>query len=323
MSRFWLSLPLALIWGPLAAAQYIGAGSTPQGDYLRGLGIAAAGLGVYNLDTAKAESINVDTAIRADMYLASVFREARENWMALDKEREARWKANYEKIRDRIRSNPEALDVFTGNALNAALEQLNDPKIQEASLRSVPVAIPREMLRRIPFKLDEKGLIFSLQRLKGKGRTSWPVAFQNPSYAPERRAFDRAIDRAMEQMIDGRILNEAIAAYEEAVNDLTKKLERDPDARPPDRRYTEAKTRLNEMAKATTLLKTTKIQPVMADLDRYTGRTVNDLREFMQAHNLRFAAAESDDERRLYVDLFAALDQVRLVVVEKGKERGK
>ena len=33
-------------------AQFIGAGSTPQGDYLRGVGIAAMGMGIYNEKTA-------------------------------------------------------------------------------------------------------------------------------------------------------------------------------------------------------------------------------------------------------------------------------
>ena len=320
MRRIWLSslLILAMLGSPARAQRFVGGGSTPQGDYLRGLGIAAAGLGSYNRNTAIAESINVDTAIRLDTYVSSVLRAGRENWAKLDKLAQEKSKANYEKIRSRIQDHPEALDVFTGNALNAALEQLNDPKIQESSFRSVPVTIPREMIRQIPFKLDEKGLIFSLQRLSTRGKGKWPVAFQHDQYARERKGFEKAIDRAMEQMIEGKILPETITDYDNAVRDLSEKLQREY-GQSTDRRYTEAKTRLNEMSKASTLLRTTNIQRVLAELDRYTGKTVNDLRMFMQAHNLRFAYAESPDERRVYVDLFAALDQVRGVVVEKGR----
>lgn len=322
MRQIWMRVPFLLLClaAPALSQRFIGvgAGSTPQGDYLRGLGIAAWGLGSYNLNTAQANAINVDTAIRLDTYVSEVLRAGRDNWAKIDKQTQEKLKANYEKIRSRIRDHPEAVDVFTGNALNAALEQLNDPAIQEASFRSIPVPIPRDMLRRIPFRLDEKGIIFSLQRMTGRGKAKWPVAFQQDQFVPERKAFERAIDRAMEQMIDGKICDETIANYERAVRALSEKLQGQY-GQSTDRRYTEAQTRLNEMAKATNLMKTAKIQPVMAELDRYTGTTVNDLRKFMQAHNLKFAPVDSDDERATYVDLYAALDQVRQVVV-KGKK---
>lgn len=44
-----------------APAQFITAGSTLEGDYLRGVGIAGWGMGLYNLNTAQAESIHTDT----------------------------------------------------------------------------------------------------------------------------------------------------------------------------------------------------------------------------------------------------------------------
>ena len=63
--------------GNTAKAQYfgVGGGSTPQGDYLRGAGIAAMGMGIYNEKTAIANSINVDTMIRWDQYIAAVSKE--------------------------------------------------------------------------------------------------------------------------------------------------------------------------------------------------------------------------------------------------------
>ena len=316
------ALTLGLFASSARSQRFVGGGgSTPQGDYLRGLGVAAWGLGTYNLNTARAESIEVDTAIRLDIYVSNVLRAGRENWAKLDKLAQERQKANYEKIKSRIQDNPQALDVFTGNALNAALDQLNDLKIQESSFRSAQVTIPREMLRCIPFKLDEKGIIFSLQRLTARGKAKWPVAFQQPQYAPERRAFEKAIDRAMEEMIDGQVMTETIKAYEKVVWDLREKLQREYGAN-TDRLYTEAMTRVNEMSKATEVLKTLKMQRVMADLDRYTGKTVNDLRKFMQAHNLRFAKADNDVERSTFVELYAALDQVRDIVVKgKGEPR--
>ena len=61
-------------WPGVTRAQFfgrggIGAGSTPQGDILRGEGIAAMGFGQFNLATAMATSINTDTAIRWNEYV--------------------------------------------------------------------------------------------------------------------------------------------------------------------------------------------------------------------------------------------------------------
>ena len=315
MRRIWLVFPLAVALAtPAAAQRFIGGASTAQGDYLRGLGVAASGMGSYNLRTARAEAIQAETAIKVDTYMNMVFRQARDNWIKLDKQRQDKAKANYNAILDRIQKNPQSLDIFTGNAINKAMDDMNNPVIQESAFRLAPVPIPREMLRRIPFKMDEKGLIFSIQRLTARGKGKWPVAFQQDAFEAERKAYDKAIDRALGEMIDGKVYEETITEYDDAVKALSNKLQSRFGMKTNDRLYTDANLRLQEIKKASNLLKTVKMQPVMAELDRYTGKTVNDLRLFMLAHNLRFAVADGDDERRLYIDLYAAVDTVRRMV---------
>jgi hypothetical protein len=323
MRRIWLGFPLVLTLSaiPAVAQRFVGGGSTPQGDYLRGIGIAAAGLGSYNRNTAIAESIHVDTAIRLDSYMNTVLRAGRDNWAKIDQQTQARFKANYDKILKRIQDNPERLDVYTGNALNAAMRELNNPSIQESSFRSAQVPIPREMLRRIPFKMDEKGLVFSIQRLTARGKGKWPVAFQQDDFEAERKAYDKAIDRAMGEMIDGKVNEATIKAYDDAVAGLSKKLQARFGMK-TDLLYTDAKLRVTEMERASRLIRTTKMQPVMAELDRYTGETVNDLRLFMLAHNLLFAAVDSADERKMYTELYASVDMVRKIVAARVPKGG-
>jgi hypothetical protein len=310
-------------------SQGLGPGSTPQGDYLRGLGVAAsgfgnlyAGAGMYNMHTAQAESIQADTAMRVDSYLAMVFRAGRDNWQLIDRLAQEKLKKNFDAIKKRIREHPEELDVMTGNALNAVLEQLNDPQIQPSSFRSVRVVIPIEMVRKIPFKLDEKGVIFSRERLTPKGKKKWPVAFQDDKYDKERLAFERAVDSALELMIEGKMTEAAIESYKSAVDALSNKLDREygPSR---DRRYNEAKTRLAQLDRTTEILKTYKMQRVLADIDKYGGTTVDDLRQFMQRHNLKFAMADSDEERNLFPDLYARLAEVRDVVKIPNRERDR
>jgi hypothetical protein len=327
MRRLVLSFLIGwVILGGEAGAQFgraggVGPGSTPQGDYLRGLGVAAAGFGnlyagagMYNLSTAQAESISADTAMRVDSYLAMVFRAGRDNWQLLNRQNQEKAKRLYDAIRKRIIEHPEELDVMTGNALNAVLDQLNDPQIQPSSFRSIKVVIPTEMVRKIPFKLDEKGVIFSRERLTPRGKKNWPVAFQDDKFNKERLAFERTVDSVLELMIEGKMTVAAIEDYKYAVEALSTKLDREYGPTSRDRRYNEAKTRMAELERTTELLKTFKMQRVLAELEKYGGTTVDDLRQFMQRHNLRFAMADSSEERTLYPDLYARLAEVRDVV---------
>ncbi|WP_435007689.1 hypothetical protein P12x_004954 [Tundrisphaera lichenicola] len=316
--------------GPVAHAQVIFPGSTPQGDYLRGLGIAASGfgdlymgmgigMGQYNLLTAQAESINADTAIKVDTYVNMVLRQGRDNYQLINRLEQEKLKANYEAIRRRIRENPNEVDLMSGSTLNVLLEQLNDPLVHPSSYRAFKVDLPVEKVRKIPFKLDEKGLRFSFQRLTPKGRSKWPVALQDPRYDGGRKAFERAVDTALEQMIEGRMTASALQDYSDAVRILERELDEQFGAsREP--HYNEAKRRLDEMANVAKILKTHKMQSVLAELDHYSGTTLDDLRLFMQAHNLRFGVPDTDEERRMYPELHAGLSEMRDRVKDQGRE---
>jgi hypothetical protein len=72
MSRIILTpLAILLLMGSNAKSQFnfVGPGSTAEGDYLRGVGAAAFGMRVYNEQTAVANSINAGTEMRLNQYL--------------------------------------------------------------------------------------------------------------------------------------------------------------------------------------------------------------------------------------------------------------
>jgi hypothetical protein len=311
MRRTFLGIPfiLAVLAGS-GRAQFITAGSTVEGDYLRGVGIAAVGMGIYNEKTAIANSINTDTYIRWNEYLYNAAknenRENAEHRAAL----RARHAEEYKKLHDRIREHPEDLDVEKGDALNAVLLQLLDPRISESSIRYAKVPLSVDIIRRIPFKLGEKNEKFSMSRLSIKGKAKWPVAFQDDQFDSVRRAYERAVDHALNQAVEGKMQLEALKGIEDAVEALAQKLDRvvGPSQ---ERHYMEAKKRVEELRTTARLLKTHKVEQALAEIDKYSGTTVNDLRLFMQRHNLKFATAESPDERTLYPELYASLVQQR------------
>ncbi len=313
MSRTILTplLLLALI-GSSAQAQnmgFIGAGSTPQGDYLRGVGIASFGMGVYNHQTAIATSINADTAMRINEYMYNcVMNENRMNAEHRDA-MVAKNKENYSKIRQRIDQHPEARDVRKGDALNVVLEQLNNPKIQESASRSVTVPLSVDEVRRIPFKLGAKGVkSFSIARLTAKDKGKWPVAFQDNQFNYDRRDFEKALDNALEQQYKGDMQLEAIKDVQKTVDKLEYRLEKVV-GKISDTLYFEARERLKEMRSTVEMLKTQSIEQALGELDRYAGTNVNDLRVFMMRHNLQFADAGNPDEKELFPQLYAKLGE--------------
>jgi hypothetical protein len=306
-----------------AHAQIITAGSTPQGDYLRGAGIAGWGMGLYNLYTAQAESINTDTAIKWNEYVAAVADHSRRMYLERVADVAAKDKELYNKIRQRIEQNPEERDVLNGDALNAVLQSILDSKVGESTFRSpqFQVSLSVDLIRKIPFKLSEKGEKFSMNRLSVKGKGKWPVALQDDRFELQRRSYERVLDKALDQAIDGKVQIPAIEAVEAAADNLLDRLNQvvTPSS---DRLYLEAKERIINLKDTARLLKTHKIELAIGELDKYAGTTVNDLKMFMQAHGLRFAKAETPEERRLFPELYASLIMQRDKVAILSKAPG-
>ncbi len=310
-----LIVPLVLLAMLPASAQaqrmFMGAGSTAQGDYLRGVGIAGMGMGLYNRNTAMANAINTDTAIRLNEYIyGCLMNENKKN--AEHRQMIAqRAKDLMSKIRERIAQHPEARDVRVGSALNVILGQLDNPRIQESSSRSVAVPLSVDEVRRIPFKLGARGVRrFSIARLTAKGKGHWPEAFQDNRFDHDRRKLEKALDNVLEQQYSGSLQLGTIQTLVDAVDGLETRLEQVV-GKSSDRLYLEARDRIKEMRETVEMLKSTDIEQALGELDRYAGTTVNDLRVFMQRHGLQFADASTPDEIELFPQLYAKLGEQR------------
>ena len=107
------------------------------------MGVASFGMGIYNYDTAMANSINTNTAIRLNEYVYSCL--MNENKMNAEHRAAMfqRAKDLFSQRRDRIMKSPEARDVRTGDALNSLLDRLNAPTLSESALRydSPPLSV--------------------------------------------------------------------------------------------------------------------------------------------------------------------------------------
>jgi hypothetical protein len=311
-----ITLVVLLAMGTSAHAQFFGfgAGSTLAGDYLRGAGFAAWGEGMYNLYTAQAVSINTDTYIRWNEYVQEAYKLMSKEYNERNRAIMAKTTEALKQRRDRMLNRPEELDLMKADALNLTLETMLDPRISESSFRSASIPLPVDMIRRIPFKLGDKGEKFSMERLSPQRREKWPVALQDPKFDLYRKAYDRAIDKALEQAIEGKAEIGAIEEVEKAVNELEDRL-RTVVRADEQRLQSEAIERLRELRASVRLFQTHNIQMALGEIARYGGTSVNDLRLFMQKYKLRFAGAETPEERKMFPDLYARLDEQRSKVV--------
>lgn len=306
--RILVSLLIVLLTGASARAQgFIFPGSTPEGDYLRGVGIAAWGMGIDNERTAVAKRINTETFIMWNEYVDAVVRTQVREAAA----RRAARRAQYDELQRRRRENPNDLDVLNGKALNDVLKQLLDPRINESALQgAAEVKVPVEYVRQIPFMLAENKARFSMSDLTMSGKSKWTVAFQDPSFAPYLRRYRTALDIALGQAVEEKLTKQAIADLKATVDELRQKLDIEfPPSR--DTRYLEARRRLDDLDATVELLKGHKVEVAIGELDRYGGISVNELRLFMQRHGLQFAPARTPDEKTLYPKLHAALVEQR------------
>jgi hypothetical protein len=299
------------VLGTTAQAQYgYGGGTTLFGDYLRGVGVAAWGMGLYNLNTAQANAINTQTFITWNEYVQNSYKLMSKEYNERNRAIMAKTTEALKNRRQRMLDNPDELDLMNGDTLNMIMEKLVDPRISESSYRAANVPLSVDLIRRIPFKLADRNEKFSMERLMPHAKGKWPVALQDPRFDLYRRAYERAVDKALEQAIEGKAELATIEAIDKAVDELAYRLSEV--VRPDEQRLqSEAIKRMQELKATVRLFQTHNVQRALGDIDKYSGTSVNDLKNFMQKYNLRFANAETPEERRLYAELYTTLEEQR------------
>ena len=106
--------------------------STPEGALAQGMGHYYQGAGIFNERTAIANSIDADTLMRWNDYLHYANDEALRRYVARRRENSRNIRAQNDAISTRVRENPTVRDIEMGDALNAAVNQLTDPRVSMA-----------------------------------------------------------------------------------------------------------------------------------------------------------------------------------------------
>ncbi len=324
MPRRSITLALGLfgiLYGTSAQAQWgygwggWGGATTFQGDVARGMGVFEYGAGLYNLNTAQAASINADTWMRWNNYWYLSQQEATKRYYEYKYKNIQRNKTQYNEIMRRIRETPSAKDVEDGDALNAALEQLSDPRIHASSLRTASTPIGAEMIENIPFRNNSEAVTIMLSDLKEA--TKWPAVLDTERFALDKHVFENIVDQARREDEVGEISPNTLARAKALVEDLRLKLATQPLADSADN--LRAIKFVKSVSGLIQLIGKNEPREALNELRKVKTTTVGHLIVFMQAFNLKFGPAKTPKERVVYRELYSMLDQTRSKILGAAK----
>jgi len=297
-----------------------GGGNTVQSNVARGLGYYDIGAGVYNEDTAIADSINANTVENWNQYLWNGQQEANRREYLRMARRMRKDAQSGDAILTRLRDNPTPADIESGAALNVVLDQLTDPRIQSSALRLATTPLESKVIKDIPFQSATEPVSISLSQLTAKG--NWPTALMADAFAPERAEYQQAVEQALreDESDEGQIRPETLQRINNALARIHAKLQASP---PADRaQYIQAENFLRTQYGMARLLQNPKIEKVLAELDKTPRTTLGNLLGFMHTYNLRFGQANTEDQRAVYRQLYPILVAQRdRIVHEAGLDR--
>ena len=225
------------------------------------------GAGMYNLDTAQARSINAQTAMQWNDYVAQVTHEsARIHAMRVHSEFQKN-QALYDAHQRWLRESPGKVEIENGDALNAAVEDLSNPKLGSSALRAAKAPVSASLIAEVPFQNAAERVTLMLDDLRGA--VKWPDVFEGERFAKDKKVFDDLVARMRKEAEDGEISPKTLRDAKMFVNDLRAKVKAQPLADPLDQQ--EATKFLTTCSSLLGLLEKPDIQPAILELKKVTG----------------------------------------------------
>jgi len=283
-----------------------GWGATPEGDLARGLGSLYSGAGIYNQETAAANSINADTAIRLNEYLYESQLVSTRHYHQVKDARLAKDTSAYQAHLKRIQDNPTDREIQDGDALNGALDQLGDPRIHGSALRMATDPVDAQLIRDIPFRNASEAITITLNEFKNASK--WPPALRADRFIEDHRNFQRLIDSAKKQDEVGDVDPETLDQLRQVMSSVKSKINAEPLSARDQR---DANNFVKGILALIRMVEKPDVKVVLDELRTMKTTSIGNLLAFMHTFNLRFGPAETPKQRLAYERLFPLVDQAR------------
>ena len=299
--------------GVSAQAQYgrwggWGGASTVGGSMGRGMGVASAGAGIYNVDTAEARSMNANTAMQVNQYMYEVNLNNAKHFYARAAAKQKEVDLTGKEMYRRLHDNPSAYDVHDGDALNVVLDDLTNPQVYTQAVQGATQPVASQLVKNVAFEYAANMITTSLVDLTESGAPD--VLLTNPAFQAEHQALRVQLAKAHKELdSQGQVSPELQANCRVAIQALHAKV----DAMLPQgtRNRDEADNYLKALYLFSKMLKSPSVDQFLVGLDKLSTTTLGHLITFMHTFNLRFGAAKGPDQEAAYDQLFPLLVALR------------
>ncbi len=271
------------------------------------MGVFAQGMGSFNKQTAIADAIDAQTAKQWNEYLyqSQLITNRRQQ------ERQAKRQEGVVKTRQetnrRLRDEPSPSDIARGDALNVALDEINNPSIYVRALKGAGAKVEGSLIRDIPFQYARAAITTSVVELTKGGL---PAALKAETFAADREALMKAREELRAQDEEkGEFDPATIQRVREIVKGAEDKVEATLPRNTRERR--DAERYLKGLYGLTRMLETPAINVLLAGVEKRPDTTLGDLLTFMKVFNLRFGATQTPRQREVYATLFPLLVVLR------------
>ncbi len=295
---------------------------TVQGDILRGQGSFLAGAGWYNLNTARADRIDVETwksynrevqRLYIDYMIDKYRRTQYRRGMAEKIQRDAERK--YREAQKRWRTSPNASDIGSGAALNALAGDLADPSIGYSAWRVAQVELPPEMsLTSLTFKIADlkksalQQSTVAIDRMLVKD--GWPLPFRRPEVEPDCQSYEKGVAAVVEKCKKGVELK---AADYESLRGRVAKLQAlvESDVPNTDNQKSRARSFMKQLDETSRIFaEQAYAEQLIKDVCEHKATTVGELLGFMREYRLLFSdGGDSPEVGKIYAGLYGLLRQ--------------
>jgi hypothetical protein len=281
---------------------------TAQGSMMRGAGVAAAGAGAYNEQTAVARSINANTAMQVNQYMYEVNKTNAKYYYTRSANKQKEESSTGEAIYNRLHDNPSGYDIHTGDALNVVLDELTNPAVYTQVVTGATRPIDSDLVKNIEFSYAANMIAISLADFSARGVPDYLLT--TPDFAPDRAAIKALVGKVRNEIDSkGQASAETLAECRVAINALKAKV----DSLEPQgtRNRTEADNYLKALYGLSKMLETPSVDQFLTGLKKGDTTTIGHLIAFMHTFNLRFGAAKTPVQEQTYDQLYPLLVAVR------------
>ena len=195
---------------------------TAQGSMMRGAGVAAAGAGAYNQQTAVARSINANTAMQVNQYMYEVNKTNAKYYYTRSANRQKEESSTGEAIYKRLHDNPSSYDIHTGDALNVVLDELTNPAVYTQVITGATRPIDSQLVKNIEFEYAANMIAISLADFSARGVPDYLMT--TDEFAPDRATIKELAGKVRSEIqSQGQASPETLAKARVAINALKTK----------------------------------------------------------------------------------------------------